>query len=389
MNYDLTQEQEMLKRTTQEICKQFGDEYWRRADSEHRFPQEFYDVCAGAGLLGVMIPEEYGGAGLGLTEACLILQEVAKSPAGMDGSSALHLSIFGANPLFYHGSKEQNMKYLPEVATGKLHVSFGVTEPNAGTDTTRITTFAKRTNNSSYVINGHKVFITKAQIADRLLLITRTTPYDEVTKKTDGMTLFFAPVDRSTITIKEIEKMGRNAIDTNELFIEGLEVDEFDRIGEEGKGFYYLLDGLNPERLLLAAEAIGMGYGAIERAAQYARERVVFGRPIGANQGIQFPLADAYSQLKAAETLVYYAAWLYDQGRPCGAEANMAKLRASEAGFQAVDAAFQTFGGYAYAKEYNIERIYRQIRLFRIAPVSNEMVKNYISQKILGLPKSY
>jgi acyl-CoA dehydrogenase len=388
MNYEFTPEQQLIKNTTEEICNRFDDKYWRDADINHRFPHEFWYECAQAGLLGVMISEEYGGSGLGVTEAVIILQEVAKSAAAMDGSSALHLSIFGANPLFYHGTPEQCKAYLPDVASGKLSVAFGVTEPNAGTDTSRITTFAKKTGNS-YTINGQKVFITKAQQADRILLLTRTTAYEDVQKKTDGMTLFFAPLDRSAITIKEIEKMGRNAVDTNELFIEGLKVDEFDRIGEEGKGFNYLLDGLNPERLLIAAEAIGMGYGAIERASKYAKDRVVFGRPIGSNQGIQFPLADAYSQLKAAEALLYQAAWLYDNRRPCGAEANMAKLRASEAGFNAVDAAFQTFGGYAYAREYNIERIYRQIRLLRIAPVTNEMVKNYIAQRVLGLPRSY
>ncbi|OUM92069.1 acyl-CoA dehydrogenase family protein [Parageobacillus thermoglucosidasius] len=388
MNFELTEEQKALKKVTSEICKSFTDEYWRKIEKEHRFPQEFWDACAEAGLLGVMISEEYGGSGLNITEAVIILMEVAKSAAGMDGASALHLSIFGANPLFYHGTKEQCQKYLPDVASGKLHVCFGVTEPNAGTDTSRITTYAVKKGNK-YIINGHKVFITKAQKADRILLLTRTTPYDEVKKKTDGMTLFFAPMDRSAITIREIEKMGRNGIDTNELFIENLEVDEFDRIGEEGKGFYYLLDGLNPERLLIAAEAIGMGYGAIERACQYARERVVFGRPIGQNQGVQFPLADAYSQLRAAEALLFQGCWLYENGKPCGAEANMAKLRASEAGFYAVDAAFQTFGGYAYAREYNIERIYRQIRLTRIAPITNEMVKNFIAEKVLGLPRSY
>ncbi len=388
MAFEWTKEQELLRKTAQDVCRQFDDEYWREIDQHKRFPIEFWNVCADAGFMGVMISEEFGGSGLGVTEAAIILQEVARSAAGMDGSSALHLSIFGANPLFYHGTKEQCEAYLPDVASGKLHVCFGVTEPNAGTDTTRITTFAKRDGNH-YRINGHKVFITKAQMADRILLLTRTTPYEEVQKKTDGMTLFFAPMDRNAIIIREIEKMGRNGVDTNELFIEDLKVDAFDRIGEEGKGFYYLLDGLNPERILIAAEALGMGYGALERAVKYAKERVVFGRPIGSNQGIQFPLADAYSQLKAAEMLVYHAAWLYDQGKPCGAEANMAKLRASEAGFNAVDVAFQTFGGYAYAREYNIERIYRQIRLPRIAPITNEMIKNYIAQHVLGLPRSY
>lgn len=388
MNFEFTGEQEMLRKVTREICKQFDDEYWRRIEKEHIFPTEFWNTCAKAGLIGVLFPEEYGGSGLNITEAVIILMEIAKSAAGMDGASTIHLSMFGANPLLYHGKKEQLQKYLPDVSSGKLHVCFGVTEPNAGTDTSRIETFAKRKGNK-YVINGHKVFITKAQKADRILLLTRTTPYDQVKKKTDGMSLFFAPMDRSAITIKEIEKMGRNGIDTNELFIENLEVDEFDLIGEEGKGFYYLLDGLNPERMLIAAEAVGMGYGAIERACQYANERIVFGRPIGQNQGVQFPLADAYSHLRAAEVLIFQACWLYENGQPCGAEANMAKLRGSEAGFQAVDQAFQTFGGYGYAREYNIERIYRMARLPRIAPVTNELIKSFVAEKVLGLPKSY
>ena len=388
MNFELTEEQEILKKVTRDICKSFDDEYWRNIEKEHIFPVEFWNQCAEAGLIGVLISEEYGGSELNITDAVIILMEIAKSAAGMDGASTIHLSMFGANPLFYHGTSEQKQKYLPDVASGKMHVCFGVTEPNAGTDTARITTFAKKQGNK-YIINGHKVFITKAQISERILLLARTTPYDEVEKKTDGMSLFFAPLDRSAIIIKEIEKMGRNGIDTNELFIENLEVDEFDLIGEEGKGFYYLLDGLNPERMLIAAEAVGMGYGGIERAVKYANERIVFDRPIGQNQGVQFPLADAYSHLRAAELLIYQACWLYENGKPCGAEANMAKLRGSEAGFEAVDAAFQVFGGYAYAKEYNIERIYRMARLPRIAPITNELVKSFVAVKVLGLPKSF
>lgn len=388
MNFGLTPEQEMLKKVTRDICKSFDDEYWRNIEKEHSFPTEFWKQCADAGLIGVLISEEYGGAGLNITDAVIILMEIAKSAAGMDGASTIHLSMFGANPLFYHGNKEQLQKYLPDVASGKMHVCFGVTEPNAGTDTARITTFAEK-QGDKYIINGHKVFITKAQVSERILLLARTTPYDEVEKKTDGMSLFFAPLDRSAIIIKEIEKMGRNGIDTNELFIENLVVDEFDLIGEEGKGFYYLLDGLNPERMLIAAEAVGMGYGGIERAVKYANERIVFDRPIGQNQGVQFPLADAYSHLRAAELLIYQACWLYENGKPCGAEANMAKLRGSEAGFEAVDAAFQVFGGYGYAKEYNIERIFRMARLPRIAPITNELVKSFVAVKVLGLPKSF
>jgi acyl-CoA dehydrogenase len=388
MDFSFTPEQERIRESTRALVGRFPPEYWRRCDQEERFPQEFWDACAEAGILGVMIPEEYGGSGLGVTEACLILQEVARSDAGMDGSSTVHLSIFGLNPVVKHGSQAQKRRYLPDAAAGRLHVSFAVTEPNAGTDTTRIETFAER-RGDRYVVHGRKVFITKAQEAHRLLLLARTTPYDAVRKKTDGMSLFLAPVDPAHVRVKPIPKMGRNAVDTNEVFIEGLEVDAEDLVGTEGRGFYHLLDGLNPERIMIAVEALGIGLGAIERAVAYANQRVVFGRPIGANQGIQMPLADAYAQLKAAELLVYQAAWLYDHGRPCGAEANMAKLRASEAACYAVDVAFQTFGGYAYAREYDIERLYRQVRMTRIAPVSNEMVKNYIGEHVLGLPRSY
>lgn len=388
MDFKWTPEQEQIREAARHLTQQFSPEYWRRCDHEERFPQEFWDACGDAGFMGVMMPPEYGGSGLGVTEACLILQEVARSDAGMDGSSTVHLSIFGMNPVVKHGTEEQKRKYLPAAAQGRLHVSFAVTEPDAGTDTTRIRTFAER-RGDMYVIHGRKVFITKAQEAERLLLLARTMPYESVQRKTDGMSLFLAPVDRAKITIRDIPKMGRNAVDTNELFIEGLEVEAKDLVGQENRGFYQLLDGLNPERIMIAVEALGIGFGAVERAVRYANERVVFGRPIGTHQGIQMPLADAYSHLKAAELLVYHAAWLYDAGKPCGAEANMAKLRASEAACWAVDAAFQTFGGYAYAREYDIERLYRQVRMTRIVPVSNEMVKNFIGEHVLGMPKSY
>ncbi len=388
MSIDWTEDQLQMRESARALSARFDGPYWRRCDQEGRFPQEFWDACAEAGFLGVMIPEQYGGSGLGLTEACLILQEIAASQAGMDGSSAVHLSVFGMNPVVKHGTEEQKQKYLSRSADGQLHVSFAVTEPEAGTDTPRIKTYAERTA-GGYRISGRKVFITKAQEAERILLLARTLPYDQVEKKTMGMSLFLVPTDRGHIEMRDIPRMGRNAVDTNELFIDGLEVSAEDLVGEEHRGFYHLLDGLNPERILIAGEALGIGLGAVERAAQYARDRVVFGRPIGANQGIQMPLADVYAELKAAELLVYHAAWLYDHGQSCGAEANMAKLRASEAGWRAVDIAFQTFGGYGYAREYDIERFYRQIRMTRIAPISNEMVKNFIGEHVLGLPKSY
>jgi acyl-CoA dehydrogenase len=279
-------------------------------------------------------------------------------------------------------------RYLPKIAAGEMKLAFSVTEPNVGTDTTHIQTTAVR-DGDDWVISGRKVWCTNAQNADRVLILTRTTPYEQVPKKTKGMTLFFAALDRQAITVKPIEKMGRHAVDSNELFIDGLRVSHADLVGQEGEGFYHLLDGLNPERIVIAAEAVGIGKAAIEKAVQYAKERVVFGRPIGKNQGVQFPLAEAYARLEAAELMTFKAAWLYDQGLPCGKEANIAKLLAAEAGCEAVDHAVQTHGGYGYAREFDVERLYREIRLYKIAPVSQQMVLNYISEHVLSLPRSY
>lgn len=357
-------------------------------DQAHEFPSEFYSAIASGGWLGITIPEQYGGHGMGITEATLLAEEVARSGGGMNAASSIHMSIFGMNPVVMHGSDELKARTLPHVATGELHVCFGVTEPTAGLDTTRITTFAKRVGDD-YVINGRKVWISKALESDKILLLTRTTPYDEVVKKTDGMTLFLTDLDRAHIDIRPIKKMGRNAVSSNELFIDDLRVPVRDRVGEEGKGFQYLLDGLNPERMLIAAEALGLGRVALDRAVRYANERVVFDRPIGMNQGVQFPLADSLAHLDAAELMLRKATWLYDHGKPCGREANTAKYLCAEAGFTATDRALQTHGGMGYSEEYHVSRYFREARVMRIAPISQEMILNYLGSHTLGLPRSY
>ncbi|MCF7550784.1 acyl-CoA dehydrogenase family protein [Pseudonocardia sp. WMMC193] len=388
MDFDQDEDHQALRKGVRELIARFDDEYWSTCDAEHRFPNEFYQALADGGWLGVAIPEEYGGAGLGVTEAALLLQEVASSGAAMNGCSAIHLTLFGMNPVVKHGSAELRQQLLPRVVSGDLHVSFGVTEPDAGTDTSRITTRARR-EGDTYVVDGRKVWITKAQQAEYLLLLTRTTPREECAKPTDGMTLFMAPMDRSAVEVREIPKMGRNAVNSNELFIDGLRVSAECRIGEEGRGFRYLLDGLNPERILLAHESVGIGRSAVDKAVAYANQRVVFDRPIGQNQGIAFPLAEATMRLDAAELVARKAAWLYDLGRPCAREANSAKYLAADAAFFAADRAVQTHGGFGYAVEYHVERYFREARLMRIAPISQEMVLNFISEHVLGLPRSY
>ena len=388
MDFDLTEDQEAIRGAVRTLAAKFGDDYWLACDTDHRFPWEFYKAFADAGWLGIAIPEEYGGGGLGISEAALLLEEVAASGAGMNGCSSMHLTVFGINPVVKHGSEELRREVLPRVVAGDLHIAFGVTEPNAGTDTSRIETFARR-DGDGYVLRGRKVWTSKALESEKVLILTRTTPLAECARRTDGMTLFLADLDRDHVDIRPIEKMGRNAVDSNELFIDGLPVPVEHRVGEEGKGFQYLLDGLNPERILVAHEAVGIGRAALRRAVAYANERVVFGRPIGMNQGIQFPLAEVLARLDAAELVARKAAWLYDQGRPCAREANTAKLLCAEAGFDAADRAVQTHGGFGYAKEYHVERYFREARLMRIAPISQEMVLNYLGEHVLGLPRSY
>ncbi|MGX1703120.1 acyl-CoA dehydrogenase family protein [Microbacterium sp. NPDC055357] len=377
-----------IRQAVRGICDGFGPEYWRRCDDQHEFPWDFYNAMAAAGWVGISIPEEFGGGGGGITEASIVLEEVAASGAAMNGASALHLSIFGMNPVAKHGTQEMKETYLPLVASGELHVAFGVTEPDAGTDTPSITTRAVR-DGDEYVVHGQKVWITKAHIADRVLLLTRTTPLDQVDKRTRGMTLFFADLKAPGVQVTEIDKMVRNAVGSCEVRFDGLRVPATDLLGEEGRGFTYLLDGLNPERILIAGEAIGIGRAALAQATKYAKERVVFGRPIGKNQGISFPLAEAHMRLKAAELAVREASWRYDQGLPCGEQANSAKFLASDAAFFAADCAMQTLGGYAYAKEYDLGRYWAEARLMKSVPVPQQMVLNYISEHTLGLPRSY
>jgi acyl-CoA dehydrogenase len=388
VDFELTEDQNVIRAAVATLMKRFDDQYWREKDQAHEFPAEFYTAIADGGWLGMTIPVEYGGHGLGITEATLLLEEVARSGGGMNAASSIHLSIFGMHPVVVHGSAELKSRTLPRIATGDLHVCFGVTEPEAGLDTSRISTFARR-DGDHYVVNGRKVWISKALESEKVLLLTRTTRREDVSKKTDGMTLFLTDLDRARIDIRPIPKMGRNAVTSNELFIDDLRVPVEDRVGEEGQGFRYLLDGLNPERMLIAAEALGLGRVAVERAVRYANERVVFGRPIGMNQAVQFPLADSLARLDAAELVLRKATWLYDHGRPCGREANTAKYLCADAGFTAADRALQTHGGMGYAEEYDVARYFREARLMKIAPISQEMVLNYLGSHVLGLPRSY
>lgn len=388
MSFELTEDQELIRRSVAELAAKFDDHYWMTKDLAHEFPREFYDAIAGGGWLGMTIPEEFGGHGLGITEATLLLEEVSRSGAAMNGASAIHLSIFGMQPVVKHGSDELKARTLPRIVNGDLHVCFGVTEPGAGLDTSRITTFARR-DGDSYLVNGRKVWISKAQESEKILLLTRTTPREEVAKKTDGMTLFLTDLDPEHVHIQPIPKMGRNAVSSNEVFIDDLRVPVADRVGEEGRGFEYILDGLNPERMLIAAEALGIGRVALQKAVAYGNQRHVFDRPIGMNQGIAFPLADALARLDAAELVLRKATWLYDNGKPCGREANTAKYLCADAGFSAADRALQTHGGMGYAEEYAVSRYFRESRLMKIAPVSQEMILNFLGSHVLGLPRSY
>lgn len=377
-----------IKQTIAKIASQFTDEYWRAREAAKEFPWDFYNAIAGGGWLGMCMPSAYGGGDLGIAEAGVMLEEIAASGAGMNGCSALHLTVFGMNPVVKHGSEALKAEFLPRVVSGDLHVAFGVTEPDAGTDTSRITTFARR-EGDHYVVSGRKVWTSKALEAQVVLLLARTTPRDECERPTDGMTLFLADLDRDRCAIRPIDKMARNAVDSNEVFIDDLIVPVDRRVGEEGAGFRYLLDGLNPERILLAFEGVGIGRRSIDVAVEYAQTRVVFDRPIGKNQGIQFPLAEASIRLEAASLMAHRAAWLYDNGMHCGREANAAKFLCADAGFRAADQAVQTLGGYGYATEYNVERYFREARLLRLAPISQEMALSYIGEHSLKLPRSF
>ena len=384
----LSDEQQMIRESVLRLCERFDDGYWLARDRDGEFPRDFVAAFAAGGWIGTAMPEEYGGAGLGVTEAALAMQAVAESGAGMSGASAVHISIFAPRVIVKHGSEAQRRRFLPPLIEGRDICAFGVTEPDAGLDTTRITTMARR-RGAGYVISGRKVWTSLAQVATRILLLARTTPLADCAKPTDGMSLFYAEFDRTRIEAREIEKMGRAAVDSNQVFIDDLEVPEADRIGEEGMGFRYILESLNPERILIGAEAIGIGRVALRRATQYAKDRVVFGRPIGQNQAIQHPLAESWMELEAANLMMLKAARLYDSGRPCGAEANAAKYLGAEAGFTACTRAVMTHGGYGYAKEFHVERYLREVLIARLAPVSRELILCYIAERELGLPKSY
>lgn len=388
MDFDLTEDQTTIRQAVAELAGKFDDHYWLEKDTAHEFPTEFYNAFAEGGWLGITTPEQYGGSGFGITEASILLEEVSASGGGMNAASSIHMSIFGMHPVIVHGSEEMKQENMPRIVNGDLHVCFGVTEPDAGLDTTRITTFAKR-DGDDYVVNGRKVWISKAMESEKMLLLTRTTRFEDAAKKTDGLTLFFTDLDRNHVDVRPIKKMGRNAVSSNELFIDNLRIPAADRIGEEGLGFKYIIDGLNPERMLVAAEALGLGRAALRTAVKYGNDREVFGRPIGMNQGIQFPLADSLARLDAAELVLRKATWLYDRGLPCAREANTAKYLCADAGFQAADRALQTHGGMGYSEEYHVARYFRESRLLKIAPLSQEMVLNYLGSHVLGLPRSY
>ena len=388
MDFELTDDQQTIRDSVAELAGKFDDHYWSEKDAAHEFPTEFYDAFAKGGWLGITTPEEYGGHGYGITEASLLLEAVSASGGGMNAASSMHMSIFGMHPVIVHGSEDLKQRNLPRIVNGDLHVCFGVTEPGAGLDTTRITTFAKRVGDE-YVVNGRKVWISKAVESEKILLLTRTTKFEDCAKKTDGLTLFFTDLDRSKVDIRPIKKIGRNAVSSTELFIDDLRIPVEDRVGEEGKGFKYILDGLNPERMLIAAEALGLGRVALKTAVKYGNEREVFGRPIGMNQGLQFPLADSLARLDAAELALRKATWLYDQGKPCAREANTAKYLCADAGFEAADRALQVHGGMGYSEEYHVGRYFREARLLKIAPISQEMILNFLGSHVLGLPRSY
>jgi acyl-CoA dehydrogenase len=379
MDFALTPEQEAIREAIERVCARFPDEYWLKKDKEGGFPSELHQALARDGWLGIAMPEEYGGSGLGITEAAVMMQAIAESGAGFSGASAVHMNIFGLNPVVVFGTPEQKKRMLPGLIAGRERACFAVTEPNTGLNTRRIKTQAVK-QGDRYLVTGQKVWISTAQVAEKILLLTQAKA---------GLTLFYTDFDRRYIEVREIEKMGRKAVDSNQVFLDGLPVPEADRLGEEGKGFEYILHGMNPERILIGAESVGLGRCALKRAAAYAKERIVFDRPIGKNQGIQHPLARNWMMLEAANLMVFKGAWLYDQGRPCGAEANAAKYLAGEASFDACQQAVMTHGGFGYAKEYHVERYLRESLVGRIAPVTPQLILSFIAERVLGLPKSY
>ena len=391
MRFALTPEQQEIRDAVARLCARCGDDYWLAHDTEGGFPHEFHRAMAEGGWLGVAMPPEYGGSGLGMGEAAVVMQAVAQSGAGFSGASAIHMNIFGLHPVVVFGNDEQKRRFLPPLIAGREKACFAVTEPDAGLDTTRLKTKAER-HGDHYILSGRKIWISTAQVAEKMLILARTTPLEQAARPSLGLTLFYTDLDRSRVEVREIPKMGRKAVDSNLLFIDGLEVPLADRIGEEGRGFHYILHGMNPERILIAAEAVGLGRAALARAAGYAKERIVFGRPIGQNQAIQHPLAERWIELEAAELMVMRAAAAYDDGEETGrvgAFANAAKYCAAEAGFRACETAVMTHGGMGYAREYHVERYFREIQIARIAPISPQLILSHIAERVLELPKSY
>jgi acyl-CoA dehydrogenase len=388
MDFSFSAEQQAIREAVERVCARFGDDYWLKKDKEGGFPDDFHRAFAEAGWLGVCMPQEYGGAGLGVTEAALLMQTIAESGAGMSGASALHMNIFGLNPVVVFGSDEQKRRALPPLIAGKDKACFAVTEPNVGLDTLKLKTKAVR-DGDRYILSGQKIWISTAQVTNKMLILARTTPLEDVSRRTEGLSLFYTDLDRRFVEVREIPKMGRSAVDSNELFIDALPVPVADRLGEEGRGFEYILHGMNPERILIGAEGIGLGRVAIRKAAAYAKQRIVFDRPIGENQAIQHPLAACWMQLEAANLMAFKAASLYDAGEPCGVEANAAKYLAGEAVFKACETALMTHGGMGYAKEFHVERYLRESLIVRIAPITPHLILSFIAEKALGLPKSY
>lgn len=389
MEFEFSADQIAIQEAVAKTCAKYGDDYWLARDTDGVFPEDFVADIAGGGWLGVAMPEEYGGAGLGVTEAAIVAQTIAQSGACLSGASSVHINLFGPMPIVVFGSDEQKSRLLSPLIAGKDRCCFGVTEPDAGLNTTAITTKAER-DGDFYVVHGRKMWTSTAQTANKILLLARTTPKEKCKKATQGLSLFYTDLDRGGATeVREIAKMGRKAVDSNAVFFDGLRVPKDDLIGEEGKGFHYLLHGLNPERVLIGAEAVGIGRIALEKATEYARDREVFGRPIGQNQAIQHPLAKSWAELEAANLMVFKGATLYDTGAACGAEANAGKYLAAEAAFHACETAVMTHGGMGYAKEFHVERYLREVMIARIAPVSRELVLSFIAERVLGLPKSY
>ena len=388
MDFLLSSEQQQIRDSIFKLCARFDDGYWLERDRSGEFPHELHAALAAAGWLGIAMPAEHGGSGLGISEAAIMMQAIAESGAAMSGASAVHINIFGLHPVVVLGSEEQKRRMLPPLIAGKDKACFAVTEPDAGLDTTALKVRAERCGDH-YLLSGQKIRISTAQVANKILILARTTPLEEVKRRTEGLSLFYTDLDKSRVAVRVIEKMGRHAVDSNEMFFDGMAVPAADRIGEEGQGFRAILHGMNPERILIAAEAVGIGRAALQRAAGYARQRVVFRRPIGQNQGIAHPLARCWMELEAANLMVMKAASLYDRGLECGVEANTAKYLAGEFAFHACETAVMTHGGMGYSREFQVERYLREVLIARIAPITPHMILNFIAEKALGLPKSY